>query len=90
LFTSDSPLTELEELGEDEQRQNEVEKKNSVTERHAERQREQEEKYQQEEPSQLFSELVPFLSVDEKELWKPPPHPLPPRQDRSPSVRCMC
>jgi hypothetical protein len=91
---SDSPLTELEELEleleEDEQSQRTVDKKILAKERREARLKAQEEKYRQEQPSELFPELLPFLSDDNKHLWQPPKFPLPSRQDRPPSVQCMC
>jgi hypothetical protein len=89
LLLSDSPLTELEELGEDEQSQSVVENKNLAKERRAARRKAQEEKYQLEQPSELFPELLPFLSDDKSPLWQPPKFPLPSRQNRPSSVQCM-
>jgi hypothetical protein len=90
LLLGDSPLTELEELEEDEQSQNVVDKKKQTKERREARLKAQEDKYQQEQPSELFPELLPFLSDDNSHLWKPPKFPLPERKGRAPSVQCMC
>ena len=86
----DSPLTELEELEEDERSRSAVDKKSRAKECREARLKAQEEKYQQEQPSKLFPELLPFLSDDNKHLWRPPKIPLPSRPDRPSSVQCMC
>jgi hypothetical protein len=91
----DSPLTELEELEEEEPEEDErsrsaVDKKSLAKERREARRKAHEERYQQEQPSELFPELLPFLSDDNKLLWRPPKIPLPSRPDRPSSVQCMC
>lgn len=82
LLLGDSPLTELEELEEDEQSRSVVEKKNLAKERRKARREAQEEKYRLEQPSELFPELLPFLSDDNSHLWKPPKFPLPEKKER--------
>jgi hypothetical protein len=88
LLLSDSPLTELEELEEEQKRRSIAEKKAAAKERRIACLKAQDEKYQQEDPSLLFPELLHLLEDDKKELWQPPKYPLPVRKDREPSVLC--
>jgi hypothetical protein len=89
LLLSKSPLTELEELEEEEKRRSVAEKKALAKEHRIARLRAQDEKYQQEKPSPLFSELHHLLEDDKKDIWQPPKYPLPVRKDREASVLCM-